>query len=100
MKPEDIFNQECARVGYTPTPARHSTLLVNGQEIASGLSHVDQFESTILFYPQSATPLDIPDGQASLTLKDTKQSIALSSAELCQKGLYLHYHLRVRPQNP
>jgi hypothetical protein len=95
--PSEIFT-DCLPDKYTPTPMRPSKLLAGDQAITSDEALVDPTQSTILFYPKDGARLGIPGGQLSLRLEDTGESIPLSTAESCEKGLYFHYHLRIGPR--
>ena len=95
---KQTFDEACKALGYIPTPPHPAKILLGGQVLSSGSAQLYAQTRRGLFVPHTGEIPDIPDGQASLTLLDTQQTIALERIERCAKGLSLHYHLHFQEQ--
>ena len=90
------WSEACKRIGYTPTPPRPATLLVDGQVFSNGIVHHRKGEPTGSFQPLDGKIQDTPIAQAKLTLADTRETIAATDISPCHISATGEFHFHFR----
>lgn len=96
MNPKTTFIERLRDLGRLDDLRHPAKLLLDGQVLSTGIVHLQESVSSLMFQPDNGKTLDTPVHGVTLTLRDTSLEVSGVLVEDCPTTG--HYHLKPEPQ--
>ena len=97
MKPNTTFIEQLRALGRLDDLRHPAKLLLGSQVLSTGIVHLQESVSSLMFLPDNGKTLDTPIHGATLMLRDKSLEVSGVLVEDCPTTG--HYHLKPEPQN-